>query len=69
MECGSSTNHDSTPSSSSTSIVPSLQHLRLPNHEETLSTSSTRFEEDKRREASMIFGLDPSLQYHNYPQQ
>jgi hypothetical protein len=68
MECGSSTNHDSIPSSS-TSIVPSLQHLRLPNHEETLSTSSTRFEEDKRREASMIFGLDPSLQYHNYQQQ
>ncbi|WJX92384.1 hypothetical protein P8452_74032 [Trifolium repens] len=66
MECGSSTNHDSTPSSSSTSIVPSLQHLRLPHHEETLST---RFEEDKRREASMIFGLDPSLQYHNYQQQ
>ncbi|PNX84346.1 B3 domain-containing transcription factor nga1-like protein [Trifolium pratense] len=70
MECGSSTNHDSIPSSSSsTSIVPSLQHLRLPHHEETLSTSSTRFEEDKRREASMIFGLDPSLQYHNYQQQ
>jgi len=70
MECGGSSTSDDNLASPS-SIVPSLQHLKVPHHEETLSSStSTRFEEDKRREeASMIFGLDTSLQYHNYQQQ
>jgi len=70
MECGGSSSTSDDNLASPSSIVPSLQHLKVPQHEETLSTSSTRFEEDKRREeASMIFGLDTSLQYHNYQQQ
>ncbi|XP_058743817.1 B3 domain-containing transcription factor NGA1 isoform X2 [Vicia villosa] len=59
MECGSSTSDDNLPNS-----LPSSSNLR-----ETFSTSSTTFEEDKKREASLIFGLDPSLQYHNFHQQ
>ncbi|KAL5062521.1 hypothetical protein RYX36_024258 [Vicia faba] len=59
MECGSSTSDDNFPNS-----LPSSSNFR-----ETLSTSSTTFEEDKKREASLIFGLDPSLQYHNFHQQ
>ncbi|CAK8560558.1 unnamed protein product [Lathyrus sativus] len=63
MECGSSTSDENL----ANSVPSSSSNLRL-HHEETLSTS-TRYQEDKRREASLIFGLDPSLQYHNFHQQ
>ncbi|XP_061340903.1 B3 domain-containing transcription factor NGA1 isoform X2 [Gastrolobium bilobum] len=48
---------NSLPSSS----LPPLQLLRVP-HEDTLLSPSTRFG-DQRGEASMLFDLDPSLQY------
>lgn len=45
----------------SSSLPPLHQRLRVP-HEDTLSSPSTRFG-DQRGEASMLFDLDPSLQY------
>ncbi|KAL2336297.1 hypothetical protein Fmac_010743 [Flemingia macrophylla] len=69
MECASSTSEDPKcfsllSSSSSVAHSPSLPPLQLL-REDTLSSSAAARFGDQRREPSMLFDLDPSLQYRH----